>query len=206
MNTRRKLLVGMVLLLMFGCSAKPDNTAKNTDKYCGDGSKEASCDINVGADMSKYKDFDLKENQFTASTMKDALAMFKEHKSGILYFGFPKCPWCIEAIPIMNEVAKADHIRIQYIRTRDDDKNLMYTEEQKKELIPYVKQFLEKDDDGKYALFVPFVVVVKDGKAICGHIGTVDSHDAKKRKMNTQEKKELKAIYESMFKKLKDAS
>lgn len=206
MNTMRKLTVSIALLLLFGCSAKPVDKAKNTEKYCGDEVKEAGCDINVKADMSGYKDFNLKENQFTASSMKNALAMFKEQKSGILYFGFPKCPWCIEAIPILNEVAKADNIHIQYIRTRDDDKKLLYTEEQKKELIPYVKQYLKKDDEGKYALFVPFVVVVKDGKAIRGHIGTVDSHDAKKREMNKQEKTELKAIYESMFSKLKSDS
>ena len=31
-------------------------------------------------------------------------------------------------------------------------------------MISYTKQFMEKDDQGEYQLYVPFVVVVKDGK------------------------------------------
>ena len=46
---------------------------------------------------------------------------------------------------------------------------------------------------------MPFVVVVKDGKAVSGHIGTVDGHDAHERKMTEKETQELKKIYENMF-------
>ena len=48
-------------------------------------------------------------------------------------------------------------------------------------------------------LYVPFVVVVKDGKAVSGHIGTVDGHDAHERKMTEKEMQELKKIYADMF-------
>lgn len=54
-------------------------------------------------------------------------------------------------------------------------------------------------DQGEYQLYVPFVVVVKDGKAVSGHIGTVDGHDAHERKMTEKETQELKKIYEDMF-------
>lgn len=199
----KKIIPFIALLLLFGCSAKPEEKPASSSKYCGDEPTEGACGINESADMSGYENFNMKENQFKDMNMETALNLFKEKKSGILYFGFPKCPWCVEAIPIMNEVAKADNLYIQYIRTRDDNKKLLYTEEQKKEFIPYVKDYLEKDDDGNYAIFVPFVVVVKDGKAMSGHIGTVDSHDAKERKMNDKEKAEVKKIYEEMFSKLK---
>ena len=66
-------------------------------------------------------------------------------------------------------------------------------------MISYTKQFMEKDDDGEYQLYVPFVVVVKDGKAVSGHIGTVDGHDAHERSMTDKEKQELKKLYEDMF-------
>lgn len=99
----------------------------------------------------------------------------------------------------MNEVAKADKQHILYIQTRDDKKELLYTQDQKKEMISYTKQFMEKDDEGEYQLYVPFVVVVKDGKAVSGHIGTVDGHDAHERSMTDKEKQELKKLYEDMF-------
>lgn len=197
----KKIIPFLILLLLCGCAGNTEEKkvepAKNT--YCGDENKDGACGLEEPADMSGYEDFDSKDSRFVKSEMKEALAMFKEGKSGILYFGYPKCPWCVEALPIMNEIAKEDNLNIHYIRTRDDDKKLLYTEQEKKEFIQYTEKYLEKDDEGNYQIYVPFVVVVKDGKAISGHIGTVDSHDAHERKMNEKEKKELKALYTKMF-------
>lgn len=199
----KKIVPILILLLLCGCASKPaeseSKSKTNTSNYCGDNTKDAACSIEEPADMSGYEDFDGKDSRFAQATMKEALALFKEGKSGILYFGYPKCPWCIDALPVMNEIAKEDGLTIQYIRTRDDDKKLMYSEEEKKELISYTEKYLNKDDEGDYQIFVPFVVVVKEGKAISGHIGTVDSHDAHERKMSSEETKELKNIYKTMF-------
>lgn len=197
----KKIVPVLILLLLCGCASKPaeSKSKTNTSNYCGDNTKDAACSIEEPADMSGYEDFDGKDSRFAQATMKEALALFKEGKSGILYFGYPKCPWCIDALPVMNEIAKEDGLTIQYVRTRDDDKKLMYSEEEKKELISYTEKYLNKDDEGDYQIFVPFVVVVKEGKAISGHIGTVDSHDAHERKMTNEETKELKNIYKTMF-------
>ena len=46
---------------------------------------------------------------------------------------------------------------------------------------------------------LPFVVVVKKGKAIKANIGTVEGHDAHERKMNEKEKRQLRKIYDAMF-------
>ena len=154
-----------------------------------------ACSANTETD----KDFRETKNQFVDSDMQEALSVFQKKESAILYFGYPSCPWCVEALPVMNEVAKADKQHILYIRTRDDKKELLYTPKQKLEMISYTKQFMEKDDQGEYQLYVPFVVVVKDGKAVSGHIGTVDGHDAHERKMTEKETQELKKIYEDMF-------
>ena len=53
-------------------------------------------------------------------------------------------------------------------------------------------------------IYVPFVLVIKDGKVVAGHVGTVDGHDAHERKIElSKEKKDLQSIYEDMFQKLK---
>ena len=49
--------------------------------------------------------------------MQEALSVFQK-ESAILYFGYPSCPWCVEALPVMNEVMKADKQHILYIRTK----------------------------------------------------------------------------------------
>ncbi|MCR0328029.1 transporter accessory protein [[Clostridium] innocuum] len=199
----KKIVLLLMVSLLCACSAntKTEQTKTNTkDSYCSDESdKSSACDIDESADMSGYQDFKDTKNQFVESDMKEALSVFQKKESAILYFGYPGCPWCVEALPIMNEVAKADKQHILYIQTRDDKKELLYTQDQKKEMISYTKQFMEKDDEGEYQLYVPFVVVVKDGKAVSGHIGTVDGHDAHERSMTDKEKQELKKLYEDMF-------
>ena len=54
---------------------------------------------------------------------------------------------------------------------------------------------MSSNDEGILTLYVPLVLVVKDGKVIDGHEGTLDSHDATERKMTDNEKKELTQIY-----------
>ena len=62
---------------------------------------------------------------------------------------------------------------------------------------------MNKDNEGEYQIYVPFVIVIKDGKVVSGHIGTVEGHDAHERKMNDQEKQDLQDIYTEMFEQLK---
>lgn len=199
----KKIVLLLMVSLLCACSANTETDKSEPNKkdaYCSDETDKSSArGIDESADMSGYKDFRETKNQFVDSDMQEALSVFQKKESAILYFGYPSCPWCVEALPVMNEVAKADKQHILYIRTRDDKKELLYTPKQKLEMISYTKQFMEKDDQGEYQLYVPFVVVVKDGKAVSGHIGTVDGHDAHERKMTEKETQELKKIYEDMF-------
>lgn len=192
----KRLIPCMVVFMLLGCTAQPKEETKD-NAYCDESS--TSCSIEESADMSGYTDFKTNDNSFVQSDMKSVLALFANKQSGIIYFGYPKCPWCVEALPIMDDVAKATNNQILYVETRDAEQNKTYTEEQKKELISYVEKFMDKDEEGNYQLYVPFVVVVKDGKALSGTIGTVEGHDAKERKMKEEEKVELKDIYETMF-------
>lgn len=206
----KKLGIVLLVLLLSACSSHTQTKKKTETKkpevssYCKE-EESSSCGIDEGsADMSAYENFKDKDNYFIEANMKEALAVFEKKESAILYFGYPKCPWCIEALPIMNAIAKQQDHHILYIPTRDAKKKLLYTQKQKQTLLPFVKAYMEKDDKGEYQLFVPFVVVVKDGKAISGHIGTVDGHDAHERKMTKQEQQELTDIYTKMFAKLKE--
>ena len=197
---KKIILICMSLLLICGCSTKPTTSSQDDEQvgYC-DG-EEIGCGLEGGLDMSAYEGFTDKENAFVKSDMDEAIDIFKNKKSAILYFGFAKCPWCIEALPVMNEVAKEYGRSIYYVETRDLERNLLYTDEQKKEIVSYLYDYLDTNDEGEKHLFVPFVVVVKEGIVQSAHLGTIESHEAKERKMTDDEIQQLKEIYQKMFK------
>ena len=56
---------------------------------------------------------------------------------------------------------------------------------------------MSNNDEGVLTLYVPLVLVVKDGKVIDGHEGTLESHDATERKMTNDEKSTLCCIVSS---------
>lgn len=131
------------------------------------------------------------------------LPFLKKKKSAILFFGYSTCPYCQQARPVLEKAAKKEKKSVYYVRVRDDDKNLLYTEEQRKELTKYIKKYMtrNKDEDNKYWLYVPLVVSLKKGKAVDGHESTVKNHDASKRQMTKQEKKRLENRYIKLMQK-----
>lgn len=120
-------------------------------------------------------------------------------KSGVLYFGFSSCPWCKEAKPVLKKAAQEKGIDIQYVKVRDEEKNRLYTDEQKSQIQPYIQDYMSNNDEGILTLYVPLVLVVKNGKVVDGHEGTLDSHDATERKMTDEEKEELIQIYTKLI-------
>lgn len=195
----RKIIVLLLAFALVGCAADKEPVKKNTSA-CGD-EESSTCSIDDGesADMSAYEDFKNKDNQFVTSNMEDVLKMIDKKESGVVYFGFPKCPWCIEALPILDEAAKENNLHILYVQTRDDDKKMMFSDEQKAEIMKHTDAYLQSDEEGNKQFYVPFVVVIRDGKVMDGHIGTVDGYDTKERKMNDDEKQQLKDVYMKMF-------
>ena len=69
---------------------------------------------------------------FNEINFDEAIQYFTQEKSGVLYFEFSSCPWCKEAKPILKKVAKDNGIDIQYVKVRDEEKNRLYTDEQKR--------------------------------------------------------------------------
>lgn len=181
----------MVGLLLCGCQKEVKQT-----------SNKNVCDLDCEkADMGAYESFKDEDHVFLTTTFKQADTMLNDKNfSGILYFGYATCPWCNEALPIMNEVAKADKLSIYYV-----DKHSEANEKDKDGVAKITKLLdkaygLQKDDEGNANIFVPEVVVVKDGKIVSHHMGTLEEHDATQRKMTTEEQGQLKSIYEDMFK------
>lgn len=196
----KRLLFVVMIIALVGCSAPDKKETKKENNYCGD-EESTSCKIDGGADMNGYENFTDKNNAFVASDMASVLSLIERKESANVYFGYPDCPWCVEAIPVLNKVAKELDTTILYVQTRDKDKNLMFSEEEKLRMVEYSDKFLDVDDEGNKQLYVPFVVVIKEGNVVDGHIGTVDGYDVQERNMNDEEVKQLTNVYKTMLKK-----
>lgn len=200
MKYSNKILLSLLMVgMLVGCSVNIPESNNNDTLNNGACGEEAGCALMDPADMDSYESFTNANHIFQKSDMETILTLLREKKSGVVYMGYPKCPWCVEAIPVLDEVANEKDKVIYYVETRDAEKNLLYTDEEKTEFIEYAEEYLDKDDDGNLAIFVPFVFVIKDGVIVGGNIGTVDSHDAHERKMNDEETLQLKEIYEELL-------
>lgn len=145
-----------------------------------------------------------------------------DHGTGIIYFGFPECPWCRNAVPVLLEAAETTGVdTIYYFNALDirDEKFLDAngeivttkegTEEYKqllKKLDKYLSVYDGLNDDSIKRLYFPTVFFIKEGVVIGNHIGTVDSHTDSKVKLNSEQKLELKNIYEEFMMKVLDSS
>lgn len=196
-----KFLIKVLLIpFLIGCAVTQTTTKEKVDnssqlnKNSGVCSSKEICSSDVGKDADKFNEI----------TMDEVLKLLKkEHYSGILYFGFTNCPWCIEAMPILEQVADNTNTSVKYVKTRNEEGKLLYSEKQKNELYEYIGEYMTKEKNGNIILYVPLVITIKEGEIIGGHCGTVNEHNAHEREMNQDEKNKLEEIYGKMINEIK---
>lgn len=184
-------------VLMAGCAHREELNKGSQEK---EEQKQNYCDEEAGVCSLPEPSKESSAVSFmTKISMQEALSMLKEKKDALFYFGYPDCPWCKEAIPVLKEVSTEKKKTVYYIQTRDEKKELLYSAKEKAKLTPYLRSYMKQDEKKEYQLYVPLVVMVEKGKVLKGHLGTVDGHDAHERLMTEDEVKELKKIYEEML-------
>lgn len=170
----------------------------------------------------KYLSIKISENNVIKYATFEEIIDLIDHGTGVIYFGFPECPWCRNAVPVLLEAAESTGIdTIYYFNAVDirDQKSLdangeiITTKEGTKEY----KQLLKKldkyllpydglNDDSIKRLYFPSVYFIKDGVVIGKHIDTVESHTDASKALNEEQKLELKTIYENYMMKVLDSS
>ncbi|MBQ3464508.1 hypothetical protein IJH27_01590 [Candidatus Saccharibacteria bacterium] len=104
-----------------------------------------------------------KDNIFVFKSGKETVNILKSG-TGVVFLGFPSCPWCQAYAPMLNALAKEYGLdAIYYHDTYDDWKNntVVY-----QELTTLLSDYLQYDNVGEKHLYVPDVVFVIDGKII----------------------------------------
>lgn len=174
----------------------------------------------------KSKDISISSNNPIKYSSYDEVLDVIENKTGIIYLGFPECPWCRTAIPVLFDVAKDNDINTIYylniLNDRDsytiEDGELKYalddsgneikgTKEYFKlldaldeYLSDYVITFDGKDYEvGEKRIYAPTMIFVKDGEVLGIHVSTVESQESGNDKLTDEEYDELYSIYEDFI-------
>lgn len=181
-----KKLVYIVLsvLLLTGCSVTPIEELNDNGKRF---SEEYSI-INVD-----------NNNPMVYKTDEEIIKILKSG-TGIIYFGFPECPWCQAAIPVLLEAA--DELKIDEIYYFNPKEIRTDNTDTYKEIVKLLGENLKLDENGNPRLSVPDVYFVSGGKIVGHNLGTLPAHtNPKEQPLTAEQKTELKDIYKKLISK-----
>lgn len=160
-----------------------------------------------------YMNISIQDNN--AIEYKDANEIIDilKNETGVIYFGFPECPWCRNLVPVLvNTVSDYSIGPIYYFNARDirdtktldENGNIVVEKEGTKEyyeIVDILKEHLGSyaglNDESIKRLYFPTVVFVKDGKIKLVHVGTVDSQEEPFTPLTEKQKSELVSILET---------
>jgi len=187
-----KLIIGSVLVaaVLSGCG-KQSEYDKSTYVYLEDIKA-------VDVDMSGYEGFTDSSHVYKKITFKESLRFFDEKATGVVYYGYNTCPYCIQVVPTLNEVAEKYGLTVYYIDVYGD----VIADADIERFLTLADEFLEHED-GEPVFYVPQVFVFVNGEITGGHLGAVDSYDPSVGYMSSKQKKELKSIFEDLLLPLK---
>ena len=110
------------------------------------------------------KEYDFTVNNVFVYRNLDEINKILENGTGVVYLGFPECPWCRGYIPYLNEVAINEHLdKIYYFNILNDRKN--NTSDYKK-TAQLLNDYLKYDNEGNKRIYVPAVIAVNNGEIV----------------------------------------
>lgn len=102
-------------------------------------------------------------NVFVYKDINDIIKIM-EHGTGVVYLGFPECPWCQAYVKYLNEVAIDVGIdKIYYYNILADRTN---NTDNYKKIVSILGDNLQYDMEGNYRIYVPNVSFHVNGKVI----------------------------------------
>ena len=157
------------------------------------------------------------------ATEDDVLDILKKG-NGVIYFGFPTCPWCRNMIKPLISAAESNNLEeIYYLNIMDirdslrvDDTGDIIADKQGsknykkilKELDSILETYYVKDAMGndvstnEKRLYAPTVIAVKKGKVVAHHVGTVSSQTDPYVELTKEQQEELYSIYSDLISKV----
>ena len=179
----KTLLAALCCIGVCACASKGDN--ENSFKR---------------ANMSEYELLEDEDHVFYDSDVLNFKEGIEKGETFVAYFGFANCPWCKEAVPVLNEAVKTTDYKIAYINTRKNPEWKSNIDiDNYDELVDLVGDYLDYDEEGIKHMYTPFVVFVKNGEIVGCHEGTLEGHSPSEAMMTQEQRTELLDIYEKLI-------
>lgn len=103
------------------------------------------------------------DHRFVISNPEEVLKII-DSGSGMVFLGFPGCPWCQQLAPIVDEAARAEGIdSIYYLNIQQSRAD---NDETYQKLIDKLKDYLPADEDGNPRISVPDVTTYRNGEVV----------------------------------------
>lgn len=139
------ILLGVILYLAVSTNKKEQNITNDNERFA-----------------NEYKTV-TKDNVFVYRDINEIINIL-EKGTGVVYLGFPECPWCKAYVTYLNEVAKEqDAEKVYYYNILEDRKN--NTKEYQK-IIELLGDYAANDEEGNKRIYVPMVIGVNKGQIV----------------------------------------
>ncbi len=193
----KKLLLSGVLLVLVVLGIGGFLLFGNKDKNPDDKNTDA---LKFKEEYTKVED----DNIFVYRSVSEIIKIL-ENGTGIVYLGFPECPWCQAYVPYLNEVAKSYNVsKIYYYNILNDRKE--NTDDYKK-ILELLGEYAEYDDEGNKRIYAPTVIFVNDGEIVGMNSETAKDTNGKEKPEDYWTKEEvddLKNTLGNLCKKVKE--
>lgn len=104
------------------------------------------------------------DNNYFVYRNSEEIIKILENGTGVVYLGFPECPWCQAYVPMLNEIADIEGLeKIYYYNVLEARKN--NTEDYQK-MVELLSDYLQYDDEGNKRIYVPAVIFVVKGEIV----------------------------------------
>lgn len=228
MDRDRKIFLGIILLLLISMIVigivvfrdKQEEQSRNGGNAEGlifKNEYESLNNVVRANDGRTIKEITINANNPVDIISEEEAVSLLESGTGILYFGFPDCPWCRSMLPVLLQTLDNMSIdKLYYLNISNIRDTLSLGEKNKVEvaeegtpgyykIIKLMDRVLEpyyltnekgkKIDTKEKRLMAPTVVGIKNGKITSIHVGTVESQESGYDDLSTEQQEELANIF-----------
>ncbi len=237
MNKDNKVFIGIILILlvcMIGIGVivfrdrreEQSKTGGNTESLIFKNEYESLNNVIREKDGKTIKEITISANNPVDIVSEEEAVTLLETGTGILYFGFPDCPWCRSMLPVLlttldnASIDKLYYLNISNIRDtlELDPNNKVEVKEEGTSgyynilklmdgvLDPYYLTSTdgEKIDTQEKRLMAPTVVGIKNGLITQIHVGTVESQESGYDDLTIEEQEELSNTFMELIRSVYD--
>lgn len=144
----------------------------------------------LSEDGKEYPEVKLpSDNSLKYATIDDVLNILNTGGDEVIYFGYPTCIYCRNAIQVLVDTAKETSLDVIYYLELEE------TDDKYNELVEALGDELTVEEDGKKKVYLPLVIFITDGKIISYNKGTLFSQEDPYQKLDDSQVNGLSEIY-----------